>query len=102
LPPGYQYRCSANPQNIDGTGWIPIPFNNFDILNISQLFIDPINKPPYYYSFVVERGYEVTALLERDNKEFIVSNSRTRLTPVSRGRVGLANYSYRRQITLLL
>jgi hypothetical protein len=40
-----------------------IPFKNFDILNISQLFIDPINKPPYYYSFVVGGGYEVTALL---------------------------------------
>jgi hypothetical protein len=77
-----------------------IPFKNFDILNISQLFIDPINKPPYYYSFVVGGGYEVTALLERDNKEFIVSNSRTRLTPASRDREGISGYSFRRQITI--
>ncbi len=51
----------ATPTNIDGTGWIPIPFSNFPILNISQLFIDPINKPPYYYSFVVGGSYKVTA-----------------------------------------
>jgi hypothetical protein len=45
-------------------GWIPIPFSNFPILNISQLFIDPINKPPYYYSFVVGGSYAVYAELE--------------------------------------
>jgi prepilin-type N-terminal cleavage/methylation domain-containing protein len=64
LPSGWSYRCSATPTNIDGTGWIPIPFSNFPILNISQLFIDPINKPPYYYSFVVGGSYEVEAKLE--------------------------------------
>jgi prepilin-type N-terminal cleavage/methylation domain-containing protein len=64
LPSGWSYHCSATPTNIDGTGWIPIPFSNFPILNISQLFIDPINKPPYYYSFVVGGSYEVTAKLE--------------------------------------
>jgi prepilin-type N-terminal cleavage/methylation domain-containing protein len=64
LPPGYQYRCSANPQNIDGTGWIPIPFNNFDIINLANLPIDPINKPPYYYTFVVGGSYAVYAQLE--------------------------------------
>jgi len=64
LPSGYEYRCSANPQNIDGTGWIPIPFNSFDIINIANLPIDPINKPPYYYTFVVGGSYEITAKLE--------------------------------------
>jgi hypothetical protein len=64
LPSGWSYRCSATPTNIDGTGWIPIPFSNFPILNISQLFIDPINKPPYYYSFVVGGSYAVYAQLE--------------------------------------
>jgi prepilin-type N-terminal cleavage/methylation domain-containing protein len=64
LPSGYQYRCSANPQNIDGTGWIPIPFNNFDIINLANLPIDPINKPPYYYTFVVGGSYAVYTMLE--------------------------------------
>jgi hypothetical protein len=59
-----------------------------------------INKPPYYYTFVVERGYEVIALLERNNQEFRVSNSRARLTPISRGGEGIAGYSFRRQITI--
>jgi hypothetical protein len=48
----------------------------FPILNISQLFIDPINKPPYYYSFVVGGSYEVTAKLESipKNKNHISAN----------------------------
>jgi prepilin-type N-terminal cleavage/methylation domain-containing protein len=71
LPSGWSYHCSATPTNIDGTGWIPIPFSNFPILNISQLFIDPINKPPYYYSFVVGGSYEVTAYLESDSNRNI-------------------------------
>jgi hypothetical protein len=69
LPSGWSYHCSATPTNIDGTGWIPIPFSNFPILNISQLFIDPLNKPPYYYSFVVGGSYEVTAALEADSNK---------------------------------
>jgi prepilin-type N-terminal cleavage/methylation domain-containing protein len=64
LPSGWSYHCSATPTNINGTGWIPIPFSNFPILNISQLFIDPLNKPPYYYSFVVGGSYAVYAQLE--------------------------------------
>jgi len=67
LPSGWSYHCSATPTNIDGTGWIPIPFSNFPIINISQLFIDPLNKPPYYYSFVVGGSYEVDAFLENPN-----------------------------------
>jgi hypothetical protein len=66
LPSGWSYRCSATPTNIDGTGWIPIPFSNFPILNISQLPIDPLNKSPYYYSFVVGGSYKVTAKPEEN------------------------------------
>ena len=66
LPSGWSYRCSATPTNIDGTGWIPIPFKNFDIINIANLPIDPINKPPYYYTFVVGGSYEITAALENE------------------------------------
>ena len=64
LPSGWSYRCSATPTNIDGTGWIPIPFNQFPLINIARLFIDPLNKPPYYYTFVVGGSYELTAKLE--------------------------------------
>jgi prepilin-type N-terminal cleavage/methylation domain-containing protein len=66
LPSGWSYHCSVTPTNIDGTGWIPIPFSNFPILNISQLPIDPINKPPYYYSFIIGGSYKVTAKPEEN------------------------------------
>jgi prepilin-type N-terminal cleavage/methylation domain-containing protein len=69
LPSGWSYRCSATPTNIDGTGWISIPFRNFPVLNLSQLPVDPINKPPYFYSFVVGGSYEVTAALESDSNK---------------------------------
>ena len=39
----------------------------FDIINLANLPIDPINKPPYYYTFVVGGSYEVTAYLEVDS-----------------------------------
>ena len=75
LPSGWSYRCSANPQNIDGTGWIPIPFDQFPLINISSLPIDPINKPPYYYSFVAGGSYEITAALESDANKGINSKA---------------------------
>ncbi|MFZ8848434.1 MAG: hypothetical protein ACO2O4_04350, partial [Minisyncoccia bacterium] len=46
------------------TGWIPIPFKNFDIINLANLPIDPINKPPYYYTFVAGGSYTVYTILE--------------------------------------
>ncbi len=64
LPSGWSYRCSPNPQNIDGTGWIPIPFNTNPSVKISKLPLDPINKPPYYYSFIVDDGYKFASNLE--------------------------------------
>jgi len=64
LPSNWSYRCSATPTAIDGSGWIPLNFNNFPILNLPQLPIDPINKPPYYYSFVVGGSYALASKLE--------------------------------------
>jgi prepilin-type N-terminal cleavage/methylation domain-containing protein len=64
LPSGWSYACSATPTNVDGTGWIPIPFSQFPILNVTELFIDPINEPPYYYTFVAGGSYKLTAKLE--------------------------------------
>jgi hypothetical protein len=64
LPSGWYYRCSNNPEASDGSGWLPI---NLDIgyFKIKKLPIDPINQPPYYYTFVKsESGYELNAILE--------------------------------------
>ena len=72
LPQGYEYRCSPNPENIDGTGWIPIDFTKFNLVNISVLPIDPVNQPPYYYAYVADNNtqkYEVIANLESNNNK---------------------------------
>ncbi len=66
LPPGWSYRCSDTPTNMDGTGWIPIPFSQNPFIGLANLPIDPINKPPYYYSFVVGGSYKLTAKPERN------------------------------------
>ncbi len=71
LPSGWSYKCSATPTNIDGTGWIPIPFSSSSLINLSKLPIDPINKPPYYYSFVAGGSYELTAALENDSNKSV-------------------------------
>jgi hypothetical protein len=64
LPPGWQYRCSNSPTNIDGTGWIPFPFNQVPLLTLSKLPVDPINKPPYYYAFIVGGSFSLFTMLE--------------------------------------
>jgi len=72
LPSGYQYKCSSNPQNIDGTGWLPINFASSSIVNIQKLPIDPINSPPYYYSYTADnnkKDYELTAYLENNKNK---------------------------------
>ncbi|MEK7673854.1 MAG: type II secretion system protein, partial [Patescibacteria group bacterium] len=63
LPSGWSYKCSNEPEKADGTGWLPINFNNTTILNINNIKLDPLNTPPYYYSFV-EGSFELTAYLE--------------------------------------
>jgi len=104
LPQSYSYRCSATPTNIDGTGWIPINFSASSLVNLQKLPIDPINKPPYFYTYVSGGSYELTAKLEKEDKEYVISTSKTRLTPITRSSSGQGNssisFKYRRQITI--
>jgi hypothetical protein len=89
LPSSYSYRCSATPTNIDGTGWIPLDFQGITSENF--LPIDPINKPPYYYTFVVGGSYEIEAKMENnfqisfndggDSGFFYEKGSNLKLTP---------------------
>ncbi len=93
LPSGWSYRCSATPTDITGQGWLPFPFSSNPLINLSQLPIDPINKPPYYYTFTAnQQGYELTAKRENKDEEIIISNSTIRLTPISRGGTWLKTY----------
>jgi type II secretory pathway pseudopilin PulG len=72
LPPSWLYRCvsSSTLQNIDGTGWIPINFNNLSFgKTLPKLPIDPINTTSSgnYYTYTYDNGvskYELNANLE--------------------------------------
>jgi hypothetical protein len=72
LPPSWSYKCvsSSTLQNIDGTGWIPINFNNLSFgKTLSKLPIDPINTTSSgnYYTYTYDNGiskYELNANLE--------------------------------------
>ncbi|GEM_PF-2595935 len=67
---GYSYYCapSSTYMNTDGTGWIPINFSDFSSvgINLEKLPVDPINRPIYYYSLVIDNNnnFELTAVLE--------------------------------------
>lgn len=63
LPPDWSYNCSNNPENADGTGWLPIDFRSSGAIQIDKLKIDPVNKPPYYYTYI-GGSFELTAYLE--------------------------------------
>jgi type II secretory pathway pseudopilin PulG len=72
LPSGWSYHCvsSSTLQNIDGTGWIPINFNNLSFgKTLPKLPIDPINtvSSGNYYTYTYDNGvskYELNANLE--------------------------------------
>ncbi len=66
LPTGWSYQCApqATFQNVNGTGWIPINFSSDPMENISSLPVDPTNKPPYFYTYVTDPQWEVSAYME--------------------------------------
>jgi len=78
LPSGWQYVCAtaANLRNTNGTGWVPINFNNiYGGSPIPYLPIDPSNDlaSGRYYTYVMGGSYEFTALMEA-NKENVSVN----------------------------
>ena len=65
LPSGWSYKCSINPTKDDGTGWLPLNFSSSSFAKSNDLKLDPLNKPPYYYSYVANgKKFELTAYLE--------------------------------------
>jgi prepilin-type N-terminal cleavage/methylation domain-containing protein len=105
--PGYTYQCSttANYKKTDGTGWIPVNFNNLDIGSpISSLPIDPTNTTStgLYFTYVIGGSWELRALMESTDQDQAISDGDTypglysvgstlNLTPGSRDR-GLVGY----------
>jgi len=64
-----QNSSSSNMRNIDGTGWVPINFNEMKYPPLSYLPIDPINSYAlgYFYTYTFERKtktFELNAKLE--------------------------------------
>ena len=81
LPSGWTYNCvtSSNLINTDGTGWIPVNFQDANLVGAIQLQalpIDPTNTTStgLYYTYVMGGSWEVTALTEADKHDAAVND----------------------------
>ena len=68
-PSGYSYRCvtAQNLQKTDGSGWIPVNFNQISFgKTLTKLPIDPINQTSTgnYYTYVAGGSWEINAFVE--------------------------------------
>ena len=73
LPGGWSYACvtAANLINSDGTGWIPVNFQDTNLvgaIQMSALPIDPTNtvSTGLYYTYTPGGSYEINGILESD------------------------------------
>jgi prepilin-type N-terminal cleavage/methylation domain-containing protein len=65
LPSGWSYRCvtQENLQKTDGSGWIPVNFNQISFgKTLTKLPIDPINQTSTgnYYTYVAGGSWKLT------------------------------------------
>ncbi len=81
LPSGWTYNCvtSANLVNSDGTGWIPVNFQDTNLVGavqLSALPIDPINTTStgLYYTYVMGGSWEITALTEAEKHDAAIND----------------------------
>ncbi len=69
----WRYACapSSTYRKINGTGWVPINFQNLPIVPLSDLPVDPVvdSSRGLYYSFVP--GWEFDAQMESSAYEFL-------------------------------
>lgn len=68
LPGGYTYQCvtSSTLTKVDGTGWIPVNFQNISHGSpLNRLPIDPVNTTSTgeYYTYVMGGSWELNAIL---------------------------------------
>lgn len=73
-PPGWKWQISPTPQNIDGTGWVPIDFTKLPAGELlKRLPIDPVNSAALprgkrlFYAYVCHRlgrQFELSANME--------------------------------------
>jgi type II secretory pathway pseudopilin PulG len=81
LPTTYNYACVSedNLYNTDGTGWIPINFQDTElagVITLSSLPTDPTNTTStgLYYTYIPGGSYELTAILESDKYRSITAD----------------------------
>jgi hypothetical protein len=73
LPSGWTYSCvtSANLVNTDSTGWIPVNFQDTNLVGVVQLTslpIDPTNTTStgLYYTYVMGNSFKLTSRTESE------------------------------------
>jgi prepilin-type N-terminal cleavage/methylation domain-containing protein len=70
-PSGYSYHCvtQQNLQKTDGSGWIPVNFNQISFgKTLTKLPIDPTNQTSTgnYYTYVAGGSWKLTTILESE------------------------------------
>jgi prepilin-type N-terminal cleavage/methylation domain-containing protein len=71
VPVAWSYVCASsdNYRKTDGSGWLPINFENLSGTSLfATLPVDPINVVPegYYYTYVHQNPFKLTAIMESD------------------------------------
>ncbi len=81
LPAGWTYHCAASSTYLktDGTGWIPVDFNNLSLGSpFNTLPVDPANQTStgYYYTYTTNgTQYELTTLPESTKQRTAIQDS---------------------------
>jgi type II secretory pathway pseudopilin PulG len=80
LPTGWSYHCvpTSTLRNIDGTGWVPVPFSSVPGNPLSPLPIDPVNSASMglFYSYSTnENQYEIASPMESQKYSLGGSNN---------------------------
>ncbi len=84
LPSGWVYHCAASSsyKRTDGTGWIPLNFNNASFGSpLGTLPVDPTNQSStgLYYAYAASGSkYELTAVME--SSKYILNGSNDKVS----------------------
>jgi prepilin-type N-terminal cleavage/methylation domain-containing protein len=70
---GYANTSTAAGRNVDGTGWLPVNFNQISTgAPFGELPIDPINNQSYYYTYVASSSltWEINMFIESNKYKY--------------------------------